>query len=126
MNTLEKREAAQPDLRLRMRRITPDLISYVARKIADGVRPRQIILFGSQARNEATESSDLDLLVVQDSQISNRAVRREIERLLWGRYFGLDLIVRTPEEIARNVADNNPFYTRHMLAEGKVLYERPV
>lgn len=114
-----------PDARLRMRTITPDLIAYVVGKITERVRPRQIILFGSHARGEATAHSDLDLLIVQDSANSNREVRREIERLLWGRHFGLDLIVRTPEEVERNVADRNPFYTRHLLAEGKILYERP-
>ncbi len=124
VNTLGTDGILQPDVRLQMRTITPDLITYVVRKIAEGVGPRQIILFGSYARGEATVSSDLDLLVVQDSKATNREVRREIEYLLWGRHFGLDLIVRSPEEVARNVADNNPFYTRHLLAEGKVLYER--
>jgi len=117
--------AAAPDSGLQMRIISSELITYVVGKIVERIRPRQVILFGSQARNEATASSDLDLLVVQDSQRSNRAVRREIKHLLWGRSFGLDLIVRTPEDIERNVADNNPFYTQHVLAEGKVLYERP-
>ena len=37
---------------------------------------------------------------------------------------GVDLIVRRPEEVERNVADGNPFYTQHILSEGEVLYER--
>jgi UTP:GlnB (protein PII) uridylyltransferase len=72
------------------------------------------------------DDSDLDLFIIQDSQVPNRQVRRRIEYLLWGRKFGVDLIVRRPEEVARNVADGNPFYTRHILKEGRVLYERPV
>ena len=51
-------------------------------KIARDVAPQRIILFGSLARGEATESSDLDLFVVQDSAASNREVRRRIESLL--------------------------------------------
>ena len=66
-----------------------------------------------------------DLFIIQDSKTSNREVRRRIETLLWGRRFSMDLIVRKPEEVARNVADGNPFYTRHILTEGQVLYERP-
>jgi predicted nucleotidyltransferase len=90
----------------------------VAGKIVRRVAPQRIILFGSRARGEETTESDLDLFVIQDGQASNRQVRREIERLLWGRHFGVDLIVRKPEEVARNVADGNPFYTRHLLQEG--------
>jgi predicted nucleotidyltransferase len=116
----------QRDIRLQTRQITPELIAYIVEKIARGIAPRQIILFGSRARGEATDSSDLDLFVIQDSPASDREVRRQIESLLWGRRFGVDLIVRRPEEVARNVADGNPFYTRHIFAEGQVLYERPV
>ncbi len=121
----ESANEPQRDARLQTRQITPELIRYIVDKIARDVAPQRIIMFGSLARGEATESSDLDLFVIQDSAASNREVRRRIESLLWGRRFGIDLIVRRPEEVARNVSDGNPFYTRHILGEGKVLYERP-
>lgn len=113
------------DPRLQTKQVTPELITYIVEKIARGVAPRQIILFGSRARGEAAQTSDLDLFIVQDTEISNREVRRQIESLLWGRRFGVDLIVRRPEEVEQNVADGNPFYTRHILEEGRVLYEQP-
>jgi predicted nucleotidyltransferase len=117
-------EGLQPDSRLATRCITPDLIDYVVEKIVLAVSPRKIILFGSRGRGQETESSDLDLLVIQDSGRPNRQVRREIELLLWGRRFAVDLLVATPDQVERNVADGNPFYARHILAEGKVLYDR--
>ena len=122
---IEPNEEFREDARLETRHVSPELIAYVVDKIVRGVAPRRIILFGSRARGEATETSDLDLFVIQDGRAPNRQVRREIERLLWGRRFGVDLIVRKPEEVARNVADGNPFYTHHLLKEGQVLYERP-
>ena len=122
---LEQDEKFQRDARLQTRQLTPELMAYIVEKIVRGVAPQRIILFGSRARDEATDSSDLDLLIIQDGPASNREVRRRIESLLWGRRFGVDLIVRRPEEVAWNVADGNPFYTRHILAEGHVLYERP-
>lgn len=112
------------DVRLQTARITADLVDYVVGKIVRAVGPQRIILFGSRSRNQETTSSDLDLLVIQDSGKPNRQVRRHIESLLWGRRFAIDLIVATPEQVDRNVADGNPFYTRHILAEGEVLYER--
>jgi predicted nucleotidyltransferase len=112
------------DPRLATQRVTADMIAYVVERIVEAVSPRKIFLFGSRSRGQQTESSDLDLLVVQDSGRPCRQVRREIEQLLWGRRFAVDLIVATPEQVERNVADGNPFYTRHILAEGKVLYDR--
>ena len=115
----------QYDSRLQTRHVTPDLVAYIVEKIVRAIAPRQIILFGSRSRGQETESSDIDLLVIQDSGRSNRQVRRQIEYLLWGRRFAVDLIVATPEQVERNVADGNPFYTRHILSEGKVLYDCP-
>jgi predicted nucleotidyltransferase len=118
-------QVVEQDERLNTREITSELIAYIVEKIVREVAPQRIIMFGSRARGEARDDSDLDLFVIQDSQRPNRQVRRRIERLLWGREFSVDLIVRTPEEVARNVEDHNPFYTRHILKEGRVLYERP-
>jgi uncharacterized protein len=114
----------QRDSRLETHGITPDLVDYIVEKIVLALAPQRIILFGSRSRRQETPSSDLDLLVIQDSGRSNRQVRREIEQLLWGRRFAIDLIVATPQQVDRNVADGNPFYTHHILAEGKVLYDR--
>jgi predicted nucleotidyltransferase len=116
--------APERDARLETPEITPELVAYVVAKIVQAVAPQRIILFGSRSRGQETPASDLDLLIVHDSGRSNRQVRRQIELLLWGRQFSVDLIVATPEQVDRNVADGNPFYTRHILGEGKVLYER--
>ncbi len=112
------------DKRLQTSTITSDVVDYVVDKIASGVDPLQIIVFGSLARNTNTATSDLDMLVVHDGQIPSRQLRRQIERLLLGRRFGVDLLVRSTDEVKRNVADGNPFYTKHILRDGKVLYER--
>jgi predicted nucleotidyltransferase len=120
----EKEGKFQRDARLQTREVTPELITYIIGKIARVGALQRIILFGSHARGLETGASDLDLFIIQDSDKSNRQVRREIEGLLWGRRFGVDLIVRKPEEVTRNVADGNPFYTQHILGEGRLLYER--
>jgi uncharacterized protein len=112
------------EVSLRVSRVTPGVIEAVRRRIVAAVNPQQIVMFGSQARGDATAGSDIDLLVVQDTAQSDREVRRRLERLLLDRRFGLDLIVRTPEEVALNLADGNPFYTEHIFGDGVVLYDR--
>ncbi len=119
-----KSSMLQMDSHLRTKRVTPALLNYITEKIIREIQPRQIILFGSRARGDASDISDIDLFIVQDQGLSNREVRRKIEELLWGRLFGVDLIVRRPEDVERNLADHNPFYTQHLFSEGQVLYER--
>jgi predicted nucleotidyltransferase len=116
----------QRDPRLQTDRVSPTLLDYIVQKIVTHLAPERIILFGSHARGEADETSDLDLFVVQRGVASNREVRLQIDQLLLGRRFPVDVIVRKPSEVQRNLEDGNPFYTYHIFREGKVLYERPV
>lgn len=104
--------------------VTPEVIADVTQRIVNAIGPQRIILFGSQARGDAVYGSDLDLLVIQDSPYSDREIRRRIEQLLSDRRFGIDLIVRTPQEVDMNLADGNPFYTEHIFRDGIVIYER--
>ena len=112
------------DQKLQTETVTPELIDYIVRKIVTAGSPLKIILFGSQASGQETDESDLDLLIIHNSPTSNRKVRQQIDKLLWGRRFGVDLVVRRPEQVVQNMEDNNPFYTQNILTEGVVLYER--
>ena len=113
------------DPRLSTSHVTPELIQYITERIVESVQPCAVIVFGSHATQEATPESDLDLFVIQDNGKSNRQVRRQIDQLLFGRRFALDIIVRRPEEVEANLRDNNPFYVQHIFGRGKVMYERP-
>ncbi|MDP6040930.1 MAG: nucleotidyltransferase domain-containing protein [Candidatus Latescibacteria bacterium] len=112
------------DPKLGTERIDAQIIDYVAAKIAEEIQPEKIILFGSHARGDADQNSDLDLFVVTEAQEPSRIVRRKIDRLLWGRRFPIEVIVRTPQEVDRNLKAKNPFYLHHIFKEGKVLYEK--
>ena len=69
------------DVRLQTREITPELIAYVAEKIAQAIRPECIVLFGSWARGAARPASDVDLLVVHYSRADADAARQAARRI---------------------------------------------
>jgi predicted nucleotidyltransferase len=112
------------DQKLSTETITPELIEYIVEKIVREIQPEKIILFGSYARGDFNQGSDLDLFIIKESKESSRIMRRKVESLLWGRRFPMDIIVRKPEEVAWNFRAKNPFYLYHIFKDGKVLYEK--
>ena len=83
--------------------------------------PLQVILFGSYAYGTPTEDSDVDLLVVMDIPESktSRQAGEILQRI--PRRFSMDLLVRSPEEIAYRISYND-WFLREITEEGEVLY----
>jgi predicted nucleotidyltransferase len=97
-------------------------IQAAAARIAHEFRPQRIILFGSYATGQATEDSDVDLLVVLPFR--GRGFRKSLE--IMNRIdvrFPLDLVARRPAEVKRRYAQCDPL-VREALDRGKVLYEQ--
>jgi predicted nucleotidyltransferase len=111
------------DSKLAVSSVTPSMIDYVIQKIVKAVQPTRIILFGSQARHDNRKDSDIDLLVITKTGEDREQIRLAIEKELRGRRFGIDLMVRTPEDVEWNIEVENPFYTDEILREGQVMYE---
>ncbi|MBF0179126.1 MAG: nucleotidyltransferase domain-containing protein [Magnetococcales bacterium] len=103
-----------------------ELAAMIAR-IAEAIHPERIILFGSHARGEADENSDLDLLVVVDEDFSNRSRWRELQRirkLVASFPMSKDIMLYSRDEVAR-WRDSANHIIAHVLREGRLLYERP-
>jgi len=99
-------------------------IRAMARKIGREFHPRQVVLFGSYARGEATEDSDVDLLVVMD-QVGPRGKRSApILKMLAEEYLvPVDVIVRSSDTVQR-WKDVPGSFTQQVLTEGVVVYAR--
>ena len=83
--------------------------------------PLQVVLFGSYAYGTPTEDSDVDLLVVlpvPKSEFRSKAV--EIRQRIPYR-FSMDLLVRSPEEIAYRVSYND-WFLREITEKGELLH----
>jgi HEPN domain-containing protein/predicted nucleotidyltransferase len=103
---------------------TAALVQRMTERIVAGFDPVQVILFGSYARGDAKAGSDVDLLVVLPEVADKHQKSVEISRALADVPLAKDVIVTTPQEMARRGALVGPIL-RPALKEGKVLFERP-
>jgi predicted nucleotidyltransferase len=102
----------------------PEAIDTRVRQVVEdlkGFTPLRIILFGSAARGDADQFSDLDFVVIK--QTHQPFLERLKEAALLVKAPGsIDILVYTPEEWQRMQETESPFAER-VLAEGRLVYE---
>lgn len=101
--------------------ITLQEIKKVAKRIGTTINAKSIILFGSYARGVANENSDVDLMVIADSNLPRFKRSRKIYKVLNPYPFAMDLLVYTPFEIEKGKKSPISFVSR-VLREGKKIY----
>lgn len=106
----------------KVRKISESLLDEIARKIVDHFRPDQIVLFGSYAYGEPKTDSDLDLLVIMDTEMRPAARSAAVARICRPKYVAMDIVVRTPEEIQTRLRDFDPFL-EGIFKFGRTLYK---
>jgi predicted nucleotidyltransferase len=96
-------------------------IQKIVQQIVARFRPQKVILFGSYAHGKPTRDSDVDLLVVMDTeeQVIHAAAR--ISAAI-DHPFPLDILVVKPSEWQASVARRGVFAT-DVMAQGVVLHE---
>ncbi len=99
-------------------------IPMMVDRIVQGFQPSRLVLFGSHARGTATESSDVDLLVILSNVSDKRDTAIEIRRALGDLPVCKDIVIATPEEVTR-CGHLVGTVLRSALREGRVIYERP-
>lgn len=102
--------------------ISEQMMQKALDAILDAAQPSSIIVFGSYGRENATEDSDLDLMVIEP-EVHDRL--DEIVRLraaIGDVGAGVDVLVYSKDEVAkRQDWCTSPVYWA--LREGRVLYE---
>ena len=102
--------------------VTEQLLREIVRRILSVGSPRKIVLFGSRAAGGGRPDSDLDVLIVEESDLPRFKRSARYRRALCGTFPAKDIVVWTPEEIEEWQAVRHAFITT-ILATGKVLYE---
>ena len=107
--------------------VTDELLERMVQAIVDEVDPEQVILFGSRARGEERETSDVDMIVIEAEPFGpERSKHKEMLRL-----YKAVREIRVPKDVLVFSNEDVEYWRdslNHVLAralrEGKVLHER--
>lgn len=97
-------------------------VQEMVRRIVERFDPERIILFGSQARGDAGPDSDIDLLVVMETD-SRRRSAVDIRMALDDIVIPKDIMVVPPDEFERH-RDIVGTLAYPAVREGRLLHER--
>jgi len=100
-------------------------INEVIAKIATTFNPDKIILFGSYANGVQNDDSDLDILIVQDSDLPMHKRGFDIRMSLRGILIPMDILIYTKSEFEQEKNKNFSFLNSAM-KNSKIMYERAV
>lgn len=107
--------------------VNKETLAQMVETIVDEIHPQKVILFGSQARGNPDNDSDVDFLIVDSNPFGPERSRRKEMARIWkalGKYMlPVDLLLYSQTEF-----DQRKRSRSHVAAladrEGKVMYER--
>ncbi len=104
------------------RKLIPfDQIEAVAKRIAEKFPVEKILLFGSYAYGEPEEGSDVDLLVVMDSEKRPSEIRYEMYCELQDFTAPIDIVVKGAKEVEAAMSGRD-WFLRDVLTKGRLLH----
>jgi len=101
--------------------VTPEAIEQIVRRIVEQFHPEKVILFGSYAYGTPDEDSDVDLLMVMETDENPLLAAATISASI-DHIFPIDILVWKPNKLEESFARRGNFATE-VLTRGKVLYE---
>jgi predicted nucleotidyltransferase len=109
-------------LRTDRRKILQQEVEEFVDRIKKAYVPDKIILFGSVATGKAKENSDIDIIIIKETEKKFWERLREISKYC-SREIGMDVLVYTPEEFEK-LSQDREFFKQEVLMKGKIIYER--
>jgi len=90
--------------------------------LRDGYDPERIILFGSFVNDNVKRWSDIDLVIIKETNQPFLDRIKEVILLLQPK-IGLDILVYTPSEF-KNLSATRAFFKNEISSKGRTVYER--
>ena len=106
-----------------IKEVDHSVIEEVVKRIVESIHPEKIILFGSYASGHPHAGSDLDILVVMESNLPHYKRAVPIYKALAGLLIPKDVLVYTQEEINAWSEVPHAFITT-VMKKGRILYEK--
>jgi predicted nucleotidyltransferase len=103
--------------------ITAADLDRVAQRVIALYDPDEIWVFGSYAKGNQSQQSDLDLVVVKPTELPRRLRGRDVVAVLAEAAFHIDLLFLTPQEVAEELAEPYSLLSTVMPTARKV-YQR--
>lgn len=103
--------------------LDPTQLADAAKRVAlAATRPATVIVFGSYARGDATEASDLDLVVIEPELLDKAGEYLRLKAAVGRIGVGVDLLLYAQPDFQRRsqVPGTLPYWA---LKEGKVLHD---
>lgn len=105
-------------------RPTPEKVDFVVKKAIEVARPSRVFIFGSWARGETSDASDLDLAIFldDDRKVEIGDLRKKIRSGLGDLRMSIDLIIATEGYVKEFLSSINSVYYQ-IVNEGKLVYD---
>lgn len=102
--------------------ISNDTIMQAVDRLVAAANPSKVILFGSYARGDATEDSDLDIMVIEREVENSGEEMIRLRNVMGDVGVGVDLLVYSDKEASRrSQVPGTLLYWA--FREGKVIYD---
>jgi predicted nucleotidyltransferase len=104
--------------------LTQNEIDTLVHQIVERINPRAVIIFGSYAKGTATITSDLDILVIAETDLPMGSRALDLVSLFSHSLVRVDIRIHTPEEIREY--GQEPFsFLSNILSSGKTVFTAP-
>ena len=98
-------------------------INEIVNRIASSFNPDKIILFGSYATGNPNEDSDLDFILIKETDLPKQRRGLDVRKLFYRVPIPMDFKIYTSKEFNDEI-ENKFSFLNSALIGSKVLYER--